>query len=73
MQVVTQIKIKNDPHLYRYLRENSYWYKYLNRNPLAIKQMEEEMKQAYKLTTADKIENLSRTISLVQTFMNVIK
>ncbi len=73
MQVSVQIRIKNDPNLYRYLRENSHWYKYLNRSPFALKNMEEEMKEKYKLTTVDKIENISRTISFVQTFMDVIK
>ena len=44
MQVETRLKIKSNPNLYRYLRENSYWYKYLNRSPIYIKQLEEEMK-----------------------------
>ncbi len=73
MQVATQIKIRSDPKLYQYLRENSYWYKYLNRNPQAIKEMELEMKERYKLTAADKIENISHTISLVQSLMNIVK
>ncbi len=73
MQVFLQVKIKNDPNLYRYLRENSYWYKYLNRNPLAIKDMENEMKERYQLTAVDKLNNISKTISFVQTFMDIIK
>lgn len=73
MQVSLQIRIKNDPNLYRYLRENSYWYKALNRSPLAIKDMEAEMREKYKLTAVDKIENISRTISFVQTFMDIMK
>ena len=48
MTVETQIKIRNNPYLYRYLRDNSSWYKILNRNPEAIKDMETEMKQVYK-------------------------
>lgn len=73
MQVSLQIRIKNDPNLYRYLRENSYWYKALNRSPLAVKDMEAEMREKYKLTAVDKIENISRTISFVQTFMDIMK
>ena len=41
MQVETLLKIKSNPNLYRYLRENSYWYKYLNRSHLSLKEMEE--------------------------------
>ena len=49
MNIETQIKIKNNHYLYRYLRDNSSWYKALNRDPNSIKQMEIEMKNAYKL------------------------
>ncbi len=73
MQVETRIRIKSDPNLYRYLRENSYWYKYLNRNPIFIKKLEEEMKEKYKLRSVDKIENISNTIKLVESFLEVIK
>ena len=61
MLVETQIKIRNNPYLYRYLRDNSSWYKALNRDPNSIKQMEIEMKNAYKLNLTDKIDNLSRS------------
>ena len=47
MQVETRLKIKSNPNLYRYLRENSYWYKYLNRSPIFLKHLEEEMKEKY--------------------------
>ncbi|MBQ2639332.1 MAG: YlbE-like family protein [Bacilli bacterium] len=66
-------RIKNDPNLYRYLRENSSWYKYLNRDSKNIKYLENEMKEKYKLTTSDKIENLSRNINLISTFFDVLK
>ena len=33
MTLDIQFKIKNDPNYIRYLHENSYWYKFLNRNP----------------------------------------
>ena len=33
MNLETQFKIKNNPMLQKYIRENSYWYKILNRNP----------------------------------------
>ena len=64
MLVETQIKIRNNPYLYRYLRDNSSWYKALNRDPNSIKQMEIEMKNAYKLNLTDKIDNLSQKIDI---------
>ncbi|MBD9105286.1 hypothetical protein EGW03_02310 [bacterium] len=73
MLVETQIKIRNNPYLYRYLRDNSSWYKALNRDPNSIKQMEIEMKNAYKLNLTDKIDNLSQKIDMVRTFIDILK
>ena len=73
MQVETRLKIKSDPNLYNYLLQNSYWYKYLNRNPVYLKQMEDEMKEKYKLRSVDKIENISHTIKMVESILDIIK
>lgn len=73
MQVETRLKIKSNPNLYRYLRENSYWYKYLNRSPIFIKQLEEEMKEKYRLRSVDKIENISNTMKMIQSFLEVMR
>ena len=73
MLVETQIKIRNNPYLYRYLRDNSSWYKALDRDPNSIKQMEIEMKNAYKLNLTDKIDNLSQKIDMVRTFIDILK
>lgn len=73
MQVETRLKIKSDPNLYRYLRENSYWYKYLNRNPIFIKQLEEEMKEKYRLRSVDKIENISNAIKMMESFLEIMR
>jgi hypothetical protein len=73
MQVETRLKIKSNPNLYRYLRENSYWYKYLNRSPLFIKQLEEEMKEKYRLRSVDKIENISNTMKMIESFLEVMR
>ncbi len=73
MLIETQIKIRNNPYLYRYLRDNSSWYKALNRDPNSIKQMEIEMKNAYKLNLTDKIDNLSQKIDMVRTFIDILK
>ena len=43
MNLETIIKIKNNALLQRYIRENSYWYKILNRNPNMLNYLEEEI------------------------------
>ena len=73
MQVETRLKIKSDPNLYRYLRENSYWYKYLNRSPIFLRILEEEMKEKYRLRPSDKIENISNSLNLIKSFLEVMR
>lgn len=73
MNVETQIKIRNNPYLYRYLRDNSSWYKALNRDPNSIKQMESEMKSAYKLNLTDKIDNLNQKMEMIRTFIDILR
>ena len=73
MDVQTQIKIRNNPYLYRYLRDNSIWYKALNRDPNNIKLMENEMKNVYKLNLTDKIENINQKIEMVRTFIDILR
>ncbi len=73
MKIDVQFKIKNDPLLQKYIRENSYWYKNLNRNPELLGTLNNEMKEKYKLTTADKINNFSEKLDLIRTFINVFK
>lgn len=73
MNVETQIKIRNNPYLYRYLRDNSAWYKALNRSPNNIKEMESEMKIAYKLNLTDKIDSINQKIEMVRTFIDIIR
>lgn len=73
MNLETIIKIKNNALLQKYIRENSYWYKILNRNPNMLNYLEEEMKKAYKLTTIDKINELSNKLDLIKAFMNAFK
>ena len=72
MNLYTQYRIKNNSNSLKYLRENSNWYKYLNRNPDFINEMEEEMKVNYKLTTKDKIDKVKDTLSLVESFIDIM-
>ena len=66
------IKIKSEPNLYHYLKHHSSWYKILKRNPNSLKEMEDAMKIEYKLTTADKISNVSDKITMIRTFLEML-
>jgi hypothetical protein len=66
-------KINRDNNLHRYLRENSYWYKLLNRDPKLINKMNEDMKKAYGLTLEDKVSDLTSKINLIKGFLDASK
>ncbi len=66
-------RIQHDINLKRYLREHSNWYKILNRNPYSFPSFVEEMKIDYKLTTSDKINRTIDNISMIQSFLDVLK
>ena len=72
MHLDSQTRIKNNPNNLRFLKENSYFYKYLNRNKLFIKEFEDQMKKAYKLTTQDRINKLSSGLDTVSKVLDVL-
>lgn len=73
MNLETILKIKSNPMLQKYIRENSYWYKILNRNPNMLNKMNEDMKKAYKLTFEDKIDDINSKMNLVRAFIDTLK
>ena len=72
MNLDLQFKIKNDKNLLNYLRQNSNWYKYLNRNPASIVEMEKEMKESYQLRAEDKLRKFGRQLEMISTFLDVL-
>ena len=73
MDLETQYKIKSDPRLQRFIRENSYWYKYLNRDPDLFKDFYNDMLDKYKLTRKDKLNKVLDNINMIQSFLDVLK
>ena len=73
MNLDTQFKIKNNPLYIKYLRENSYWYKVLNRDPNSFKFFEAEVKVNYKLKPADRISQALEYIEMIETIMSTLK
>ena len=68
-----QNKINADINLKKFLRENSYWYKALNRNENVFDEFVYDMKVKYKLTTSDKINRTIDNIGMLQSFLEVLK
>lgn len=72
MNIETQIKVRNNYNLYRYLRDDSTWYKLLNRHPEAIREVEREMKNYYKMNVSDRIDSVNKKIEMIKTFMDIL-
>ena len=73
MTTELQIKIGSDPMQTSFIRENPYWYKRLNRNPLLFKDFTEDMKDKFKIRPSDRLNKTLENISMIQTFLNVLK
>ena len=73
MNLMVLMKINQEPIQKKFLRENSYWYKYLNRNSNYYKEFINEMKTTYKMTTNDKINKAIDNINMISTFLDVLK
>ena len=73
MSIDLQYKILSDPNLNRFLKEYSYWYKYLNRSDIYYKDFVYDMKDKYKLKASDKFNKMLDNINMLQTFLDVLK
>ncbi len=68
-----QFKIKNNPNYQRYIRDNSYWYKILNRYPELFSEFEEEVKEKYQLRFSDRISKTLENIEMIQSILSTLK
>lgn len=73
MTLELQFKIKSNPNYVKYLRENSFWYKELNRNPDSFRLFEEKMKEDYRLRPSDRVSKVIDTIDMLQTVLSTLK
>ena len=71
MSIDLQYKINSDPNYVRFLRENSHWYKYLNRSSNYLPLLEKEMKIRYKLTPKDKLDRFTKNIDKVSELIDI--
>ena len=72
MHISNQMILNKNPLLKKYLRENSYYYKMLNRNPDAIKELYKNMQKTYKLTLNDKLDKVKDNLSMINNFMDIL-
>lgn len=73
MTLDVQFKINSNINYQRFIRENPYWYKILNRDPLQFKNFVLEVKDKYELTVTDRLNKMLDNINTIQTFLEVLK
>ena len=73
MEVSLYMKFLDNPKERKYLDENSFWIKQLNRNPNNYNKFIETMKIQYKDRSIDKMQEVINTIDIVSTVLNTFK
>jgi len=73
MTLETQFKLKSNPLYIKYIHENSYWYKILNRDPQEFNHFLEELKINYKLRPQDKISKALDTFEMLNAILTSFK
>lgn len=73
MQLYNQIAFRESPKDYDYLKDNSYFFKELNRGTIDFKTFQNEMKIKYKERTTDKINSVMDNMELISSVLNVLK
>ena len=64
-------KLRENKKFLNYLRENSNWYKELNRNPDNYDLFIKKMKEKYKLRTIDKVDSFVDGVDLITKIINI--
>ena len=73
MTVEVQLKVNSDPRLKSFIRDYPICYKRLNRNPNVFNEFVQDMKEKYKLTTTDRLNRTLDGITMLQTFLDVLR
>lgn len=73
MKLDIQFKLKSNPLFIKYLHENSYWYKILNRDPEMFSEFVNEVKKNYKLRPTDRINEAINTFEMLTSIFSSLK
>ena len=73
MELQTQLLFRQNPKAFELLKQNSYYFKYLNRGTTDFKKFTSDMKEKYKERTTDKLESIVDNMDLISSVLNVLK
>ena len=73
MEILLQQKLNEDKKMAEFLKQNSYWYKELNRSADNYKNFLNAMKEKYHLKVSDKINDAMDSIDLISGILETLK
>ncbi len=73
MELEQQIKFRENEKYFNYLKNNSYYFKELNRGNITYEQFVKDMKIKYKERTSDKISSFIDNIDIVSSIIDTLK
>lgn len=73
MEKFLQMSFRENPKMFELLKQNSYYFKGLNRGVVDYKKFVSDMKAKYKERTSDKLESIMDNMELVSSVLNVLK
>ena len=73
MNLIIQQKLNEDKKMAALLKENSYWFKELNRNDENYKEFVNKMKEKYHLNVTDKISDAIDNIDIISSILETLK
>lgn len=73
MNIIVQQKLESDKQMAELLKQNSYWFKDLNRKDESYKKFVEAMKEKYHLHVTDKISDAIDNIDLISSVLETLK
>lgn len=65
-------KIRSNPVLYSYLREESHEYIKLLKDESYLKEIEKKAKEKYELTLSQKLDKITKRLELINEIINVL-
>ena len=73
MEKFLQMAFRENPKSFELLKQNSYYFKGLNRGVVDYKKFISDMKVKYKLTMEDRINKMVNNMEMVQSLLDVLK
>lgn len=73
MELNLLYELYKDEKMHKYLKLNSEWYKYLNRNPNNYDIFKKSIKKQYRLNPTDKINDALDNIDLMSNILKTLE